>query len=260
MNTLRELGEFIGLPASAAVAGHAGPDTISLEMAGRLVTTLGDPERKSLRRLIDAVAVLPPVTLEIALAGPREGVEPFQTAVRLNGCSGAVWRTSIRYGHGGQLYGPGDNLRGAGGTYPTTPLGTGEWSIVVTRSGLSNTGPVDLRRSIDRIRVRGHEEPDPPPDPPPKKPAVPTCEVSFVRYQGDATVVVNVHGSGFVAGETVYIFQDGVAPAATTATADNLTLYSVELSLFRAMPQAVEHTFKAVSADGTRAAVAKYAA
>ena len=81
MNSLREIGEFIGIPqGSLDVAGFGGPDTTSLRNA-RLLVTKG--ETSSMQAIIQALKTLTPITLEAQIVGSRSGEAPFEPVIRL---------------------------------------------------------------------------------------------------------------------------------------------------------------------------------
>jgi hypothetical protein len=184
MNTLREIGEFIGIPqGSFEVAGFGGPRTTSLKMASLLVTK---SEGSSLQAIIQALQNLTPITLEAQIVGSRSGEEPFQPVIRLNASGGVTWFTFIEFAE--ILFEP-KNLGAAGGDFKTTQLGPGIFQCVVKRAGISNTGFVSLSKTLGTITVSA--KPIVPTHPPPQpKPTI------SVQSNGDGSFKVS--GSGFV--------------------------------------------------------------
>jgi len=180
MNTLREIGKFIGIPqGSLEVAGFGGPRTTSLKMASLLVTK---SERSSMQALIQALKNLTPITLEAQIVGSRSGEEPFEPVIRLNACGGIHWRTLIIY----SATNGSNDLGGAGGDFTPSQFGPGIYQFVVKRSGISNTGFVALSKALDTITVSAR----PAPPPPAVKPSI------LVKSNGDGSFLVG--GSGFV--------------------------------------------------------------
>ena len=159
MNTLREIGEFIGIPqGSLEVAGIGGPRTTSLHMASVLVTK---GERSWMQAIIQALQNLTPITLEAQIVGitPPDVQPLLEPIIRLNASGGIVWFTYIDLlGEGpGLIFGedPRSNLGAKGGFFPiTTHQGPGAFQCVVRRAGISNTGFVSLRKTLT-LRTTG---------------------------------------------------------------------------------------------------------
>lgn len=181
MNTLREIGEFIGVPqGSLEVAGFGGPRTTSLKMASILGTK---SESSSMQAIIQALQNLTPITLEAQIIGSRSGEEPFQPVIRLNACGGIPLRTFILFNAASGS----NDLGGAGGDFTPTQLGPGTFQFVVKRSGISNTGFISLSKTLDPITVTPH------PKLPPKEPTI-----SATTEGAGANTVLVVTGSGFL--------------------------------------------------------------
>lgn len=185
MNTLREIGEFIGIPqGSLEVAGFGGPRTTSLKMASLLVTK---SQRSSMQAIVQALKNLTPITLEAQIVGSRSGEEPFEPVIRLNACGGIPWRTFIIF----NATSGSNDFGGAGGDFTPTQLGPGIFQFVVERSGISNTGFVALSKALDTITVSARPVVTPPVvTPPVVKPFI------SVKSNGDGSFLVS--GSGFV--------------------------------------------------------------
>lgn len=190
MNTLREIGEFVGIPqGSLEVARFGGPPTTGLAIISQLVTRrVGS----SMQAIIQALQNLTPITLEAKIIGSRSGEEPFQPVIRLNASGGIIWHTEIDFHLNGEVRATSDNLGSAGGDFTPTQLGPGNWQLVVRRAGISNTGFVSLSKTLDTITVSARPQPPPPDQPPPPlvKPFI------AVQSKGDGSFVVS--GSGFV--------------------------------------------------------------
>lgn len=206
MNTLREIGEFIGIPqGSLDVARFGGPPTTSLSMASVLVT-----KRKSLsmQAIIQALQNLTPITLEAQIVGSRSGEEPFQPVIRLNASGGITWFTFIDFPE--ILFEP-KNLGTAGGDFTPTNLGPGIFQCVVRRTGISNIGFVSLNKTLGAITVSARPQPTPTPLPPPPKPS--TAKFHFA--------VINQSGGHFrIAGVTWTVWHQTVSGFTLLSTVD----------------------------------------
>lgn len=195
MNTLRELGEFVGIPqGSLEVARIGGPPITSLSVISLLVTKR---EKLSMQAIIQALQNLTPITLEAQIVGSRSGVEPFKPVIRLNASGGITWHTNIIPGEIGVSY----DLGSAGGDLTPFQLAPGSWRIVVERAGISNTGFVSLSKTLDPITVFARPQPPPPPSPPPKS--------STARFH---FAVINQSGGHFmIAGVTWTVWRQTVS-------------------------------------------------
>jgi hypothetical protein len=186
MNTLREIGEFVGIPqGSVEVARYGGPWITRLRMVSLLVTHRDRPA--SMRAIIQALQNLTPITLEAQIVGSRSGEEPFEPVIRLNASGGIPWFTTIEYSVDGKV--TSYDVSSSGGDFTPTQLGPGNWQIVVSRSGISNTGFVSVNKTLDTITVPAG------PIPPVVKESPPPPFIS-VQSNGDGSFKVS--GSGFV--------------------------------------------------------------
>lgn len=191
MNSLREIGNFVGIPqGSPQVARYDGERTIRLGMVSLLVTKRERPA--SMRAIIQALQSLTPITLEAQIVGSRSGEEPFEPIIRLNASGGITWHTNIEY----NATSASDDLSSAGGDFTPTQLGPGNYQFVVRRSGISNTGFVSLSKTLDTITVSARPQPTPPP-PPIVKPFI------AVQSKGDGSFVVS--GLNFLPNVPIYI-------------------------------------------------------
>lgn len=201
MNTLRELGNFAGIPqGSLEVAGFGGPWITSLGMVNLLVMERQKPA--SMLAIIQALQNLTPIILEAKIVGSRSGEEPFEPVIRLNASGGITWHTNIEYHLDGNALGVSGNLGSAGGDFTPTQLGPGNWQLVVRRAGISNTGFVSLSKTLDTITVSVLPK-KPPPPVPPSPPPPPTISAT-TEGAGSGTVLV-VSGSGFLPNRTITV-------------------------------------------------------
>lgn len=253
MQSLAELGEFLGIPAgSLELARIGGSPDISLDSARSLVTWI-PREQRSLRAMIDGVRQLPEVTLTAELTGPRSGGSPLVTEIAVSPAPIGTWWTTLRYEQAGRPM-TATELRPEGGRVRTDPLGPGAWTLAVERAGLGPSGPAARRVEI-RVTSSGGgggggggggAAP----------PVGPTCDVAFVTFQGN-TRQIRVYGSGFVGGEKITIVVDGAD--STTTHADGLGRYSVLMSVLVSFPE-VNHTYQARGASGRTSPVRSYKA
>ena len=191
MNTLKELGDFVGIPrGSLEVARFGGPPVTGLGVVSLLVTKKSKPA--SMRAIIQALQNLTPITLEAQIVGDRSGEEPFEPVIRVNASGGITWFTNVDFSQGGRVVGSHDILSTAGGDFRPTQLGPGDWQLVVSRSGISNTGFVSLSKPLDTIRVSAHSQP------PPQRPDPPPLPKPTISVQSNNDGSFKVSGSGFV--------------------------------------------------------------
>lgn len=208
MRTLRQIGEFVGIPQDSPEFG--APSRIGLRLVGKLLTPVTNPaERSSMRRLGERLDMLVPVELEADLLNPS-GTEPHVAKFRVKGTAGCVISTRIFYSLAGQLMSVSDNHGAAGGDFGAPQLGPGAWDLEVCRTGIGHAGHVRLSKSF-RANVSAAS---PPPSPPVPRPVPPS--ISVVHSGPPDAVVFTVRGTGFLAdqlagpqGVTVR-FVDGV--------------------------------------------------
>lgn len=198
MNTLKELGNFVGIPQGALeVARYGGPRITSLGKVSLLVT--GKERPASIRTIIQTLQNLTTITLEAEIVGSRSGEEPFEPVIRVNASGGTTWHTTIVFYLNGNAISSSD-LNNSGGDFTPTQLGPGSWQPVVTRSGISNTGFVSLSKTLGTITVSAHQQPTPQPTPTPLPAKPPSITV---QSNGDGSFVVC--GSNFLPSATVHI-------------------------------------------------------
>ncbi|WP_019503147.1 hypothetical protein [Pseudanabaena sp. PCC 6802] len=238
MNTLKEIVDFVGIPqGSLEVARFGGPWIKSLGKVSLLVTRRERPA--SMRAIIQALQNLTPITLEAEIVGSRSGEEPFEPKIRVNASGGITWFTTIEYHQDGVVIFSKD-VNDSGGDFTPTQLGRGSYQLVVTRSGISNTGFVSLRKLLSIITVSATPTPTPTPLP---TPAV-TCsaELDLDQPGFGGIVGMRIFGGGFLPSETVNIFEGGQVLATTNANA--FGQYSVHVSFLSAQFP-VKHTVNA---------------
>lgn len=185
MNTLKEMGDFVGIPqGSLEVARYGGPRITSLGKVSLLVTKRERPA--SMRAISQTLQNLTPITLEAKIVGSQSGEEPFEPKIRMNASGGITWHTTVEYHGNGNV--TSIDVNNSGGDFTPTQLGRGSYQVVVIRSGISNTGFVSLSKTIGIVTVSA------PPQPP--KPPLPLEKpIIDVQSNGDGSFVVN--GSKF---------------------------------------------------------------
>jgi hypothetical protein len=193
MNTLRQLGEFVGIPQDSGEFGSPIPP-IGLRLVSKLLAPVCTAQqRASMRAMIALLRTLPPVGLEAQLLNPG-GREPYDPVIRVTSSPGLVISTRIHFIESGrELVAPSQNFGAAGGDFHWMTLGPGQWEIVVRRAGISNTGYTRLSKSF-RATVTRAEQPQP--IPPQTRPSI------SVTSSGPADAVkFVVTGSGFLANQ-----------------------------------------------------------
>jgi hypothetical protein len=242
VRSLAELAVFVGAPGSG------------LRTIGDAITTLTDPERRSLRLIAEESDRLPDLTLDAQFFGRRSGRGPREFTVRLSPTAAAVWQSWVSLAEVSSGATGERNAPPAGGDV-VFALGRGEWRLAAHRSGVSREGAIELSRPLGEVRVEAALKPrpdDPPKDPPRvDPPGTATCAVTFERYFGQNLVELRVSGSGFRAGEDVSIVVDG-NPTTTAPVTGAQGAYSAQVSLTQvpAGEPKVTHTFVAVSPGG----------
>ena len=100
LHTLREVGEFVGIPQDASEWGH--PSYIGLRQAGDLIALLTplapDGQFRSLRGIIDRLDSLPPLTLNAQILAAN-GYEPVPVRVHLEPTASLVISTRVVRAH-----------------------------------------------------------------------------------------------------------------------------------------------------------------
>ena len=211
MDTLRELGTFLGLPDGDPedLAGGASPPYVGQRIRMRQLGALLGPAseetvRTSLRAMIRRVSSLSvPVGLQVELLSPSAGLEPFSPVVRIQASSALILSTRIH------VYKPAslvelwrsENYGDAGGDR-STELPAGTFDLAVRRVGVEPTGLRKLVGKTFRVNVTAASQPpvEPTPvDPPPPAPQL------FIEVEPMANGGFKVKGSGFLPRSTVYL-------------------------------------------------------
>ena len=189
MRTLREIGEFVGIPQDSPEFG--APSPIGLRLVGQLLTPVTDAaQRSSMRRINERLDTLVPVELDAELLNPS-GREPHLPVFRVKGTAGCVISTRIFYSLAGQLMSVSENHGAAGGDFGSMQLGPGLWDLEVRRAGIGSGGYVRLSKFF---RATVSATPSPPvPLPRPVPPVI-----AVVHGGPPNAVVFNVTGSGFL--------------------------------------------------------------
>lgn len=193
MNTLREIGAFIGM----------SPGT-RLRSASDIV--IGPGVQISMREVIRLLQTLPPLRSLEATAENTVGEVPFRVILHVHpSTGGAVLETQAGLFRNGQLVGSGSKDTGG----PARDLvfevvDPGSYVLEVTRTGVTSTGFTTLRKTFN---VQGRAKPAPPPPRP--EPIVPPF--ISVKSSGDGSFTVS--GSKFLPNATVTIrVVDAVQP------------------------------------------------
>jgi len=221
MQTLREVGEFVGITRGALDASRLGGSgrPIGLRLIEALVTDT--KSQISLREIIHVLQNLTPITLDVQIAGESQGKDPFDLALRFSASGGIIWFTTIQQTLiGGNTYSK--DISGVAGDHFIT-LSSGNWEINVKRSGISDIGFVTLGKVFNNIIVSAPPRPVTPPSEPPKpvtppsspqRPAAPVLSVSTAGSKN--AVVFTVTGNSFLANQPPNLqgitvkFGDGV--------------------------------------------------
>lgn len=192
MRTLREIGEFVGIPQDSPERGEPSP--IGLRLVGQLLTPVTDAaQRSSMRRINEVLDRLVPIELEAELLNPS-GTEPHRPVFRVQGSAGCVISTRILYSHAGQLMTISENFGPAEGDFSSANITPGLWDLEVRRAGIGSGGFVRLSK-IFRATVSERQSP-PVPQPSPVPPVI------AVSHSGPPNAVVfEVTGSGFLASQ-----------------------------------------------------------
>jgi hypothetical protein len=183
MNTLREIGEFIGM----------SPGT-RLRSASDLVISAG--EQISMREVIQRLPNLPPISLEAEAVGDRFGEVPFTPVFRVHPSQGVVLGTRIILFANGRQPDESAEVGDSGDFNPITLRIPGIFFMQVRRTGVTGTGVTVLTKDF---HVEGVAVPSPPPPQPP--PIVPPF--ISVKSIGDGTFTLS--GKDFERNATVTI-------------------------------------------------------
>jgi hypothetical protein len=175
VNTLREIGLFVGMAP------------LGLRAVIGLVPLLTEPQRRSVRAMIEGLLALPPIQLDVRPVGKRFGDVPFAPAFHVDGSGGVVLQTLfVLYAKGPQR----DELAvvGESGTFaPITLRLPGIFMYEVRRTGITGNGITTLTRPF-------HVEGVPPPPPPPPVPSVPPHDIPATTAQRFSRVTLfNCH-------------------------------------------------------------------
>lgn len=198
LHTLREVGEFVGIPQDASEYGH--PSYIGLRQAGDLIAPLTpDEQRRSLRGIIDRLDSLPPLTLNAQVLAAN-GYDPVPVRVHLEPTASLVISTKVVMLFNNDLgWLTSENLGSRSGDIYITELHAAEnseyvfYKIHVRRAGIGPGGYGIMESPALQVWAR-YRPPDSKPDPPP--PVRPTISVT-TSGPLDA-LMVSVHGSGFL--------------------------------------------------------------
>ena len=198
MNTLRQIGEFVGLGnATPPHVGRPIREQITMRAIGNRVPLLSSSERTSMRAMIRGLQALPPISLEVE-AVELTGEVPFSPEIRLLPSHGVILETYAALFQNGQKLSEDPHDHGASGglvSFVTVSI-PGYYQLEVRRIGIPNTGVITLRKTFN-VTARSRPAPPPPPPPPPVPPLI------SVKSNGDGSFVVS--GSKFLPNKTVHI-------------------------------------------------------
>lgn len=228
MKSLKELGEFVGIPqGSTDMRFRSIVNNRKITLRAIDAVVHGAYSRSiSMRAILQILKNLPTITLEANMIGPTAGEEPLDLRIGVNISEGMIWRTTVYFYPAGHIHTLGGEPRFASwdlepsqSEYVFNQTSFGQWQIVVDRIGISKTGFVALSQTFDGIYI--NKKPVAPPPPPPPSP--PTPPVISVASKGDGSFAVS--GSGFVpsnATVTVFIGVWGVVqnPVELSVTAN----------------------------------------
>jgi len=194
MRTLREIGDFEGIPQDSPEFGAFS--ATSLRLAASLLARGGfgdDGQRASMRGVSQLLDTLAPITLQASLKTPG-GTEPIEVVVALTPSPGLILSTRITFVRAdGAVFGGDKNFGNAGGDQDLGGLGPGTYHVVVKRAGIASDGYKVLQQSFS-IQVNAAPSPPAPHTPPAQVP--PHIAVS---WSGTATAVtLHVTGTGFL--------------------------------------------------------------
>ncbi len=153
MNTLRDLGIFVGIPQDSGEYGAPQPP-IGLRLVAKLLAPAAPAGLGgSVRAMLSLVKTLSPIALDARLLDPDGGEEPFSPAIRIAASPGLVTSTRIHFIQSGKEFAPSQNYGAGGGDFSPIQLGPGAWTIAVRRAGIGHTGYVRLEKSFN-VTVR----------------------------------------------------------------------------------------------------------
>ena len=202
MNTLREVGTFVGIPEDPGPFGGELPSTITLGYVRDLLAGTHWPYHPqppgarpfSMQEAIRQLETLPPIELEANVIGSTQGTEPFVAGVRIGSSPGVIISTRIFYETGGMLLSSSENVGAAGGDVDAQ-LSPGAWTATVRRTGIGATGYKNLQKTFHFL-VRRQPEPPAPHVPTPTRPTIQATH----RREGD-NAIITVTGQGFLANQ-----------------------------------------------------------
>ena len=209
MRSLRDLGDFVGLPQDSPEWGAWFPTSLRA-VADLLAPVSPDDRHRSLTGQGAIIAgPLPSITLTAQLHSGPTGVEPYRPEISVNAQDGLVISTRVSAVQnaaefplaGGENWNV-TNFRGAGGRLPgLSDVGPGRTEFVVRRAGVGPGGYVRLEQRLGPVDIRAYRPP-PPPQPPPPRPTPEPPEVRptvrATAAPAGGTVTITVTGSGFL--------------------------------------------------------------
>ena len=200
MNSLREIGEFVGLGNATPHPGRPIRAQITMRAAAANVAVLSSSERSSIRAMIVALQNLPPISLEVE-AEDTTGEVPLLPILHVHPSNGAILETNFAILTNGQPTMPVETRQGNGpARFSLFTVGDpGSYVYEVTRVGIPNTGVTTLRKTFT---ILAKAKPAAPPPPPPPSPAP---NISAATEGSGAATILVVTGSGFLGEKIVTV-------------------------------------------------------
>jgi len=194
MRTLREIGDFEGLPQDSPEFGAFS--VTSLRLAGLLLARGGfgdDGQRASMRGVNELLDTLVPISLQANLK-TAGGTEPIDVVVALTPSPGLILSTRITFVRAdGAVFGGDKNFGNAAGDKDLGGLGPGTYHVVVKRAGIANDGYKVLQQSFP---IQVNAAPSPPAPHTPRAPVPPHIAAS--SSGAASAVTLHVTGTGFL--------------------------------------------------------------
>lgn len=152
MQTLRELGIFVGIPENSDESPSSQP--IGLRLIGKLLGLAPDAPAgvgASMQAMLGLVKTLPPISLDAQLVNPDGGEQPYLPTIRIAPSAGLIISTRLHFFRNGMESSPSENSGAAGTDIAPNDLDPGAWTITVRRAGISDKGYVRLEHSLNAI-------------------------------------------------------------------------------------------------------------
>ena len=181
MNTLRQLGEFVGLGAATPRAKPGQPirKPITLRSVSNNLHILNSSQRSSMRAMILALPNLPAITLEVEPVGETRREGSWSPKFRIHPSNGCIISTELEIFQLGYKSGatewqllytstPEEDAKmNNGGVFGNSAIEKGGFRYKITRTGIQNTGITVLEKVLEFGAIWPPEPPSPPNPPSP---------------------------------------------------------------------------------------------